>query len=93
MERKDELSVIGVSDASFHNDDRSVAGEMIMLGNQKTEKAAPIYWRSGVIGMVCVSPKAAETRALVRFMDDGVHMAKQLSQLLNRIDLFSAKIT
>ena len=48
-----------------------------MLGNQKNGKAAPLFWRSGV------SPKAAETRALLRLMDDGVHMAKQLSQLLN----------
>ena len=63
--------------------DRSVAGEMIMLGNQRTGKAGPMYWRSGVIRKVCVSPKAAETRALLRLMDDGVHMAKQLSQLLN----------
>ena len=30
-----------------------------------------------------MSPKAAETRSLLRLMDDGVHMAKQLSQLLN----------
>ena len=36
--KKDELSVIGVSDASYNHDDRSVAGEMIMLGNQKTIK-------------------------------------------------------
>ena len=54
-----------------------------MLGNQKTGKAALIYWRSGVIKKDCVSPKAAETRSLLRLMDDGVHMAKQLSQLLN----------
>ena len=56
---------------------------MIMLGNRRTGRAAPMYWRSGVIRKVCVSPKAAETRALLRLMDDGVHMAKQLSQLLN----------
>ena len=80
---KKELCVMGVSDASYHQDDRSVAGEMIMLGNQRTGRAAPIYWRSGVIRKVCVSPKAAETRALLRLMDDGVHMAKQLSQFLN----------
>ena len=80
---KNELCVMGVSDASYHQDDRSVAGEMIMLGNQRTGKAAPMYWRSGVIRKVCVSPKAAETRALLRLMDDGVHMAKQLLQLLN----------
>ena len=74
---------MGVSDASYHHDDRSVAGDMIILGNQKTGRAAPLYWRSGVIRKVCVLPKAAETRALLRLMDDGVHMAKQLSQLLN----------
>ena len=74
---------MGVSDASYHHDNMSMAGELIILGNQKTGKAAPIYWRSGVIRKVCVSPKAAETRLLLRLMDDGVHMAKQLSQLLN----------
>ncbi len=81
---KNELNVMGVSDASYHQDDRSVARDLIMLGNQKTGKAAPIYWRSGVIRKVCVSPKAAETRSLLRLMDDGVHMAKQLSQLMNK---------
>ena len=36
-----------------------------------------------MIKKVSVSSKAAETRALLRFMDDGVHMVKQLSLLLN----------
>ena len=80
---KEELCVMGVSDASYHHDDRSVAGEMIMLGNKRTGRAAPMYWRSGMMRKVWVSPKAAETRALLRLMDDGVHMVKQLSQLLN----------
>ena len=74
---------MGVSDASYHHDDRSVAGEMIILGSQRTGKAAPLYWRLGVIRKVCISPKTAETSLLLRLMDDGVHMAKQLSQLLN----------
>lgn len=30
-----------------------------------------------------MSPKAAKTRSLLRLMDDGLHMTKQLSQLLN----------
>ena len=60
-----------------------MAGELIMLGNQKTGKAALLFWRSGVIRKVCMSPKAAETRSLLRLIDDGVHMGKQLSQLLN----------
>ena len=41
--------MIGVSDASYHHDDRSVAGELVIFGNQKTGKSEPIYWRSGVI--------------------------------------------
>ena len=81
--KKDELSVMGISDASYHHDDRSVAGKLIILGNWKKGRAAPICWRSGVIRMVCVSPKAVETRSLLRLVDDGVHMAKQLSQLMN----------
>ena len=80
---KNYLCSIGVGDASYHQDDRSVAGEMIMLGNQRTGKTVPIYWRSGVIRKVCVSPKAAKTRSLLRLMNDGVHMAKQFLQLLN----------
>ena len=44
---------MGVSDASYHHDDRSVAGEMIMLGNKRTGRAVPIYWISGVIRKVC----------------------------------------
>ena len=40
---KNELSVMGASDASYPQDDRSVAGEFRMLGNQKTGKAATIY--------------------------------------------------
>ena len=54
-----------------------------MLGNRKTGRAAQMYWRSGVKRKLCVSPKAAETRVLLRLMDEGVHMAKQMSQLLN----------
>ena len=56
---------------------------MILLGNLGSRKATPIYWRSGVIRKVCVSPKAAETRALLRVTDDSVHMAGQISELLN----------
>ena len=41
--RKEDLCVIGVCDASYHYDDRSVAGEIIMQGNKSNERAAPIY--------------------------------------------------
>ena len=40
---KEELCVLGVYDASYHNDEKSVAGEMIMLGNKVNERVSPIY--------------------------------------------------
>ena len=63
---KNELYVMGKNNASYHQDERSVAGELMMLGNQRSGKAAPIYWRSGVIRKECVLPMAAETRTLLR---------------------------
>ena len=39
---KEELCVIGVCNASYHNDDKSVAGEMIILGNRMNETVSPI---------------------------------------------------
>lgn len=80
---KGELSVMGVSDASYHQkEDKSVAGEIIMLGNEKTAAAVPLYWRSGIIRNVCMSPKAAETRAMVKLADDTTYVRRQLELML-----------
>ena len=54
------MCIIGVSDASYHQEESLVAGEMIMIGNKDNRKVLLIYWRSGVIRMVCTSPKAAK---------------------------------
>ena len=56
---------------------------MILLGNKQTVAASLIYWKSGVIRKVCLSPKAAETRALTRLVDDSLCLARQLSEMLN----------
>ena len=68
-----------------HNfcDDNSVGGDLLMLGNKKTDAASPIYWKSGVILKVCTSPKAADTRVVMRLVDDWTSLARQVSQLLN----------
>ena len=58
---KEDLCITGVTDASYKNDDRSVAGEIIMLANKETVDVSPIYWKSGVIKRVCMLPKVAET--------------------------------
>ena len=77
--KKEDLCVVGVCDASYHHGDNSVGGEMIMLGNKKTDVVSPIYWKSGVIRKVCTLPKAAETRALMRLVDDGTCLVRQVS--------------
>ena len=55
-----------------------MAGEMILLGSKTTKMATPMYRKSGVIRNVCLSPKAAETRGMVKIADDGVNMSNQL---------------
>ena len=74
---------MGICNASYHHDDNSVGGELLMLGKKKTDAVSPIYWKSGVIRKVCTSLKAAETRALMRLVDDGTSLARQVSQLMN----------
>ena len=49
---KEDLCITSVTDASYKNDDRSVAGEIIMLGNDNNMDVSPIYWKSGVIKKV-----------------------------------------
>ena len=80
-EEKD-LCILGIRDASYHQSDSAVAGEMIRMGSKKSMAASPMFWRFGVIRKVCLSPKAAETRALVKTVDDSLFLARQMSQLL-----------
>ena len=44
--RKEDLCDIGVSDASYNEEDHSVAGGMILLGNKTRKMASPMYWKS-----------------------------------------------
>ena len=80
---KKKLCFIVVCDASYNCDDKSVSGEIIMLGNKETTDASPIYWKSGVIRKVCMSPKAAETRGVMKIVDDAMNFAEQLKILMN----------
>ena len=57
--------------------------DIVMLGIKEATDVSPISWKSGVIRKVCLSPKAAETRALIRLVDDGMSMARQVSQLMD----------
>ena len=59
--RREDLCMIGITDASYNQEGNSIAGEMILLGSKKTNAAAPIYWKSGMIRKICMSPKAADS--------------------------------
>ena len=54
-----------------------MAGEMIMIGNKEKRKVSPIYWKSGVIRKVCILPKAAETRGVMKLVDDAINITQQ----------------
>ena len=56
--RKQDMCVIGISDASYHQENPTIAGAMIMIGNVKNKRTVPVYWKSGVVNRVCTSPKA-----------------------------------
>merc|ERR1712105_328857 len=83
---KEDRCLIGVTDASYNQTDNAVSGIIIMIGNRKTKAVSPISWKSGVIRKVCLSPKAAETRSMVKIVDDSICLARQISALLN-VDL------
>ena len=54
-----------------------------MLGNKKNRAASSLYWKAGVIRKVCLSPKVAETRSLVKVVDDTLCLSRQISLLMN----------
>ena len=55
--RKQDMCVIGISDASYHQENITIAEAMIMIGNVKNKRAAPVYWNSGVVNRVCMLSK------------------------------------
>ena len=80
---KEDLCLIGVTDASYSQTENAVYGNLIMIGNKNTTAVSPIYWKSGIIRKVCMSPKAAETRSMIKIVDDSLCLARQISLLLN----------
>ena len=81
-DRNEDIEVIGVGDASYKWDDKSVGGCFIMIANKKTKKAVPVYWKSKQISRTVHSSKDAETLNLAKLVDDSVFVARQLEILL-----------
>ena len=67
---------------------RSTAGRVILIENNKTGKVSLASWKTKKIGRVCRSVKSAETRALEEAVDDGVNIARLISEIYaGRINL------
>ena len=86
-----DLSIKVYADASYGNQNdkiRSTAGRVILIENNKTGKVSLASWKTKKIGRVCRSVKSAETRALEEAVDDGVNIARLISEIYKgRINL------
>ena len=74
--------MIGIVDASYKSDEKSIGGMLIALANDKMTRASPIMWKSKQIERVCHSSKDAETLAMNKLIDELVYIARQVEILL-----------
>ena len=81
-DKNEDLEVIGIGDASYKWDDKSVGGNVILISNKKNNKVLPVYWKSKQIVRAVHSSKDAETLNLAKLVDDSVYLARQLELLL-----------
>ena len=79
---KEKLQLIGIVDASYKNDEKSVGGMMLLIADEKMTKASPVMWKSKQIERVCHSSKDAETLAMSKLLDEVVYIARQVEILL-----------
>merc|ERR1712240_31543 len=79
---KKSLQIIGVVDASYKSDEKSVEGMLIIIANDRMTAASPIIWKSKQIERVCHSSKDAENLAMSKLLDKVTYIARQLEILL-----------
>ena len=79
---KDKLQVIGIVDASYKSDEKSIGGMLIMIAEDKVTKESPIMWMSKQIERVCHSSKNAEILAMSKLLGEAVYIARKLEILL-----------
>ena len=79
---KEDLQLIGIVDASYKSDEKSVGGMMMLLANKNLTKASAVMWKSKQIERVCHSSKDAETLALSKILDEATYLARQMELLL-----------
>ena len=80
--KKEDLKILAVTDASYKPGEKSISGQIIMLGNTKNEKANILYWKSKQIDRVCESSKDAECRSLSIIIDSARFLTDQLESVM-----------
>ena len=79
---KENMQVIGMVDAFYKSDEKSIGGMLIVLANESMTRASPIMWKSKQIERVCHSSKDAETLAMNKLIDELVFITRQVEILL-----------
>ena len=92
---KEDLEVKIYTDASYNNQDnkvRSTEGRILLIGSKRSNKVNAFSWKTKKIARVCRSVKGAETRALESGLDEAVHYARMLKEILDgKVDLKNPK--
>ena len=76
------MQVVGIVDASYKSDEKSVGGMLLMISDEQMNKASPVMWKSKQIDRVYHSSKDAEKLALSKLLDEAAYLARQIEMLL-----------
>ena len=79
----EDMKIVVYTDSSYRNAEhkvKSVGGRLIALANDKGE-CSPLVWKNKTIQQVCKSVKTAETRSLERGLEDGIFLARMVSEI------------
>ena len=79
--KKEDLIVTGVGDASYKIGEKGIGGNIVMLRCKDTEDVLPLFWKSKQIKKVCHSLKEAETRNILKLVDESLYQGLMLEQV------------
>ena len=82
IDSKENLQILGVSDASWSATTRPVSGTIYMLGSIKNENVSPLTWKSKTIIKPTKCVKDAESRALSLNVENSPHFSRMVERLL-----------
>ena len=79
-----DLKVLAISDGGLNRREdwtQSIMGKIVLLSNKEETIVAPLLWKSKTIQTVCKSAKTVETRACDKVIEDGIYLARCISEV------------